>query len=84
MHCLKVRSSLCLGAAMRLGASLIGISILAGCDRVTDTLSYWLWGIERHVAVISATPVKLSSVPVRFDLREPVKVVGSIVVAPPI
>lgn len=78
-HCLEARSSLHLGASTRVCASLIGVLVvLAGCDRLTDTLSSWIWGVERHVAVISATPVKLSTEPVRFELRDPAKVVGSI------
>jgi hypothetical protein len=33
--------------------------------------------MERHVTVISAVPVQLSTTPISFELREPGKVVGS-------
>ena len=63
--------------ATRLSISVVGVLLLAGCDQIGDKLSSWFWGTERHVTVISATPVQLSTTPIGFDLREPGKVVGS-------
>jgi hypothetical protein len=62
---------------IRLATVVISTLLIGGCDRLTD-LSRLIWGVEETVIVISPTPIKVSASPTRFELREPVKVVGSI------
>ena len=62
----------------RLATVLLLTLTVSGCDRLFDELSRLLWGVETTVTVISPTPVKVSSSPVRFELAEPARVVGTI------
>jgi hypothetical protein len=54
------------------------IFALAACDKAADELGKLLDPHDTNVVVISTTPEKISSVPIRYQLRKPAEVVGTI------